>query len=133
MTWNKDGLHFECQRSGNCCTGEPGYVWLKEEECQRIAARIGVDFDDFLENCTRLINGKRCLVEFENGDCIFYDKGCNIYADRPSQCRTWPFWDSILNSKESWERASRECPGINKGKVHSFEEIEKYRKINPGL
>jgi uncharacterized protein len=37
--------------------------------------------------------------------CIFLsDMGqCRIYEHRPIQCRTYPFWPSLLEDRESWE------------------------------
>ena len=42
---------------------------------------------------------RRSLVEYANGDCVFFDserRSCKVYALRPRQCRTWPFWESNL-------------------------------------
>jgi Fe-S-cluster containining protein len=30
-------LNFTCTQCGNCCSGEPGYVWVTKEEIRRIA------------------------------------------------------------------------------------------------
>ena len=66
-------------------------------------------------------------------DCIFLrqvgeKKLCAIYPVRPNQCRTWPFWPENLSSPNAWNEAARRCPGINRGRRYSFEEIEKIRK-----
>ncbi len=127
MTWYKGGLKFKCQRSGNCCTGAPGFVWVTDEECKAISDLMEIPLEDFLENCTHVYHGKRSLKEFEDGDCIFFDKGCTIYDKRPNQCRTWPFWDSNLESKRDWEIAARNCPGMNQGNHFDFETIEAER------
>lgn len=45
-------------------------------------------------------------------DCIFFDRaagGCSVYAARPNQCRTFPFWDYF---KTRVDELKRECPGI---------------------
>ena len=68
-------------------------------------------------------------------DCIFLrkidgQKKCIIYQVRPNQCRTWPFWSSNLVSPDTWNEAAQGCPGINRGKFYSFEEIEKIKKSN---
>jgi Fe-S-cluster containining protein len=47
---------------------------------------------------------------------------------RPNQCRTWPFWNDNLASPDSWNYAAVKCPGINRGKRYSVEEIESIRK-----
>ena len=66
-------------------------------------------------------------------DCIFLQKNggkkiCRIYPVRPNQCRRWPFWSENLASANKWNEAAQKCNGINKGKLYSFEEIEKIRK-----
>ena len=35
--WFQDGLHFECTQCGKCCTGEPGFVWVNDEEIDKLA------------------------------------------------------------------------------------------------
>jgi Fe-S-cluster containining protein len=55
---------------------------------------------------------------------------CGIYPARPQQCRTWPFWDSNLRSRQAWEAAGRHCHGIDRGQVHSLESIEAQRKAD---
>jgi Fe-S-cluster containining protein len=72
------------------------------------------------------------LKEKENYDCIFLtENGCSVYEGRPRQCRTYPFWSSVVESKSSWEREGMSCPGIGKGKIHGKEEIESYLAMEP--
>ena len=73
--------------------------------------------------------GKPSLRERANYDCIFLDRNpdrCSIYAVRPAQCATFPFWPEILKSKLSWDRYSLSCPGMNQGDFHDATEIMKY-------
>ncbi len=45
-----------------------------------------------------------CLKR-EEGACIFLDRSsnkCGIYDVRPVQCRTYPFWPSLLESPDDW-------------------------------
>jgi Fe-S-cluster containining protein len=44
------------------------------------------------------------------------------------QCRNWPFWPRNLDSPDGWNIAAAKCPGINKGRFYTFDEIEKVRK-----
>lgn len=46
-----------------------------------------------------------------------------MYEARPTQCRTYPFWSNIVDSKESWNREARECPGIGIGPPHGPETV----------
>ena len=46
-----------------------------------------------------------CLKRKDDGACIFLNPigQCSIYDVRPIQCRTYPFWPSILKNKQTWE------------------------------
>jgi len=69
------------------------------------------------------------LKEKLNKDCIFWDSLCTVYEARPLQCRTFPFWESIVASAKSWEIAASGCPGMNSGNLHSGEAILEYIKL----
>jgi len=126
--WYGNGLRFECTRCGNCCSGFPGFVWISDDELAAIAEHLGKSIGEVRLMHTRLYAGKLSLSEFANGDCTFFDaktRRCTIYAARPTQCRTWPFWRSNLESPESWQRTAAGCPGIGKGDFVPLEEIER--------
>lgn len=131
--WYSAGLRFECTRCGNCCTGEPGYVWLDANEIARIAEAVDLTEAEFKAVYTKKAPRGLTLREKSNGDCIFYDreKGCTIYSLRPKQCRTWPFWESNLASPKSWERMQRGCPGAGQGDLIPLEEITRRLKVIP--
>lgn len=126
--WYQDGLNFTCSGCGNCCTGAPGAVWVTDEELQAIADLLDKPIGEVRLFHTRSLRGRVSLTEYANGDCTFFDgntRGCKVYAARPVQCRTWPFWNSNLDSPESWEEVKRDCPGAGSGKFFSLEEIER--------
>jgi len=92
----------------------------------------------FVERYCRWVDLGQGLVlslrEKKNNDCIFWDGGCTVYSHRPVQCRAYPFWEGPLASKEKWAWEGRFCPGINRGKLHNKDEIEKAladRRTNP--
>lgn len=125
--WYKDGLKFTCSQCGDCCTGFEGFVWVSEEEMQAMADHLGMSIGAFKLEHTRKVGRKVSLKEFANGDCTFFDgatRGCKIYQFRPRQCRTWPFWDSNLESPAAWRETKKLCPGAGKGTFFSLEEIE---------
>ncbi len=128
MTWYKKGLRFKCTGCGQCCTGEPGYVWLSTEEIDAIATHLGISRPQFLQTYTRSIFGRVSLREDRiTYDCIFLkDKKCQIYSVRPLQCRTFPWWKENLSTPEQWKEASRRCEGIDHedAPVVSFKVIE---------
>ena len=55
--------------------------------------------------------------------CPFFDGGCTIEPVKPVQCRAYPFWPELVNTRWDWRCESKECPGIDKGRSHSTEEI----------
>lgn len=126
--WYEKGLRFECLSCGRCCRGVPGYVWCSLGEMERISLFIGVPLHFFIEKYARYVKDGWSLKEKLNGDCVFYDEKsakCLIYEVRPAQCATFPFWPSNLLSKHKWESLSKECPGINRGRLYTLDEIER--------
>ncbi len=130
--WYRDGLRFTCTQCGNCCTGEPGYVWTTKKEIRLISEFLGRD-DGWLDReHLRRVRLRHSLTERANGDCIFLTRengkiGCAIYPVRPLQCRTWPFWSYNLSSIDAWNEAHTKCPGMNRGERHDYAQIEKIR------
>lgn len=125
--WYHEGLCFSCTQCGNCCTGDPGVVWVDADELRQIADYLGKSIGEVRLFHTRLVGNRVSLTEFANGDCTFFDgrtRRCSIYPVRPTQCRTWPFWKSNLEDPEAWEQTQQECPGAGQGRLYSLEEIE---------
>jgi Fe-S-cluster containining protein len=126
LPWYRNGLRFACTQCGRCCGGGPGTIRANEEEIAALAEALGLGDAAFRERYTRrLRDGDISLIEREDHDCIFYDEslGCTVYAHRPRQCRTWPFWRSLVRSPKTWAAEEKNCPGLNSGPLHSIEEI----------
>ncbi len=136
MAQNKfyqNGLRFECQGSGKCCTshGEYGFVFLTLEDRQRFAKHLKMRTSEFTKQyCDRKGPVWHLKEDKKNPDCLFLkDKKCSVYTARPTQCRTWPFWPEVMNAK-SWKKDVESfCPGVGKGKLWSATEIEKILTI----
>ena len=45
------------------------------------------------------------------------------------QCRTWPFWESVTETKKSWDQTTIGCPGMNQGPLISVEEITRRVRV----
>ncbi|MDP9172292.1 MAG: YkgJ family cysteine cluster protein [Planctomycetota bacterium] len=135
--WYAKGLKFTCTQCGNCCTGGPGFVWISKEEIVRLGEFLKISPEEVVEQYCRKVAGRWSLKESRNSrdgayDCIFLredgaKRGCSIYPVRPLQCRTWPFWESNLKSPESWKLASRNCHGMDRGRLFSQPEMESLR------
>lgn len=127
--WFADGLRFGCRKCGRCCTGEPGYVWVTDEEIARLAKAVHMQKTLFENSFVRLIKGNhKSLIELPGGDCVLFDpekRGCRVYADRPIQCRTWPFWHQNIDTKNSWKKTAKFCHGCDnpEGRLYTAEEI----------
>ncbi len=132
--WYSSGLRFSCTQCGNCCTGPPGTVWFTDAEGAAIAGSLGIEIAEFYERYANKVDDRWSLKEtLRDGDydCIFLDRSpsgaalCSIYGDRPTQCRTWPFWPENLTSRRAWQAVKRRtpCPGMDKGTLVPIERI----------
>lgn len=129
--WYKDGLRFACTRCGHCCTGEPGFVWVDDNDMTALADFLGETVEQVTQLYTKPTRRGLSLREKLNGDCVFWDRerGCTVYPVRPPQCRTWPFWDSNVATPEAWEETQAICPGSGQGELISVEEITSRLKV----
>jgi len=136
----QNGLKFSCTECGYCCREEPGYVFLSKNDLQNLQTHFSLDKTAVIDTYCRTVdlgNFKMLsLKENKNNDCIFLNKnGCQVYNARPLQCRSYPFWATLMDDKDSWLEESKSCPGIGQEKLHSAEEIEHWiylrRRENP--
>jgi Fe-S-cluster containining protein len=130
--WFKDGLRFQCTQCGNCCTGAPGYVWVNKAEIEALAARLGLETAEFERRYVRDVGVRKSLIEFANGDCVFFDgntRKCKVYDARPRQCRTWPFWESNIKTEDAWRLTCAVCPGSGKGPLVPVEQVLKQARV----
>jgi len=131
--WYAGGLAFECQNSGNCCSGAPGYVWVTKAESRAIARFLGRSDDWLDKSLLRRVGLRYSLTEHADGDCVFLERPgdgctrCAIHPVKPKQCRTWPFWDTNLKSPDRWNEAAKICPGINRGQRYTLVQINTIR------
>src|SRR5262245_38128514 len=99
-----DGLTFTCTACGNCCTGGPGFVWVTDEEVQRVARHLKISVAEMTEQYCRTVSGRLSFKEVRRGglyDCVFLrehppgattddgtplrGRGCSVYPVRPLQ------------------------------------------------
>jgi Fe-S-cluster containining protein len=129
------GLKFSCKRCSSCCRYDAGFVYLCENDLNKLIMKLNMDRNSFIRTYCRWVtdsNGKEVLSLKEkiNKDCILWDSGCMVYTERPLQCRTFPFWESIVASAQSWDIAASGCPGMNSGELHSEKAIGGYIKMS---
>jgi Fe-S-cluster containining protein len=115
-------FRFGCHRCGHCCTHGDGHVWLADGEAERLALRLGLAPEVFERRHVRTVPDprtgvlRRALREDPpgSGRCALLEGAnhCSVYTDRPEHCRTFPYWPSVLDDADGFERARRVCPGI---------------------
>jgi len=132
--WYAGGLHFECVRCGRCCSGpDEGYIWVTKREIKLIADFLKISPEQCRRKFLKRIGHRTTIIEHHSTkDCIFLQesnsrKKCIIYPVRPSQCRIWPFWSSNLKSPAAWNQTAKKCPGINRGRFYSLDDIKKVK------
>lgn len=130
--WYSDGLRFHCLKDcGVCCVTHEdyAYVYLQDHEIRSIAEFLGIGVDQFLEDYTFEEDGWQVL-HMDTPHCPFLDGTCcSIHPARPVQCRTFPFWEEFLESRESWEKLKSFCPGIDRGRKYSTAYIRKQLEL----
>lgn len=133
LPWYSAGLRFTCTQCGDCCSGAPGFVWVKQGEIEALAKLVTEgDVESFEDQYVRRVGARKSLKEFPSGDCVFLDaktRRCTVYSARPEQCRTWPFWDSNLQTPADWKAAQKACPGCGHGQLYELAQIEDQRKV----
>ncbi len=108
---------------------------VSDAEIEALAAHLELAPHEFRGMYTRTLRGGDVsLREKRDRSCTFYEpgRGCRVYADRPRQCRTWPFWDAVLHSEERWREEAQGCPGMNRGRLRGLEEIRALRAGGDG-
>lgn len=112
--WYRDGLRFCCTSCGRCCTGSQGYVWISVAEATALAEHFSLALDDFGRRYLRRVGMRLALVDGADGACVLLQgKLCSVYELRPSQCRSFPWWPSVLASPQDWRRTALDCEGIS--------------------
>jgi hypothetical protein len=101
-------------------------VWVRDDEARAIAEHLGIPIEAFTQRYVRAVGERYSLIERANHDCVFWsrDEGCQIYAVRPVQCQSWPFWPEHLAQRERWSRLQSRCPGAGRGELYDLASIE---------
>ena len=118
----KDGWDFSFDTTicsscdGNCCIGESGYIWISIKEIEKLASYLNLSIKEvFLKYINKIdykFSLKEVYISKDNYRCIFFNmdkKQCDIYEVRPTQCKTYPFWDRFKKHKSE---VIKECPAI---------------------
>jgi len=128
-------LRFECQAGCTDCCTRPGFVYVNQADIDRAAAFVGISPDEFERRYIYRTRRKIRLRRPRRLYCYFLADGrCGIHAVKPVQCRTYPFWPELIESKREWRRQARVCPGIGKGPLVNIQMAKQSaQEIREGL
>ena len=122
----RPGLRFRCRQCGGCCSW-PGSVFFTADEVGRAAAACGLSPHGFIEQFSlrRLDADLYELHALRGCPLLGADKGCLIYASRPLQCASFPFWRSNVRDAASRRRLIGDCQGTHAGPWYDRREVER--------
>lgn len=109
-------LRFQCQPGCTACCTQRGFVWLTEEDLARAAEFLGMTPRAFERRYVYRTSRRLRLRVPRDANCYFLrDGGCSIHAVKPTQCRIFPFWPELVESRREWRKAAKFCPGLDQG------------------
>jgi uncharacterized protein len=107
--------NFTCQSCGNCCRREGGYVYVTNNEMEKIAKYKQVTMFEFKQKHVLKQHGwnilssptfkTECFLEPGNNNCLIYDA-------RPRYCRRYPDCEDVWQTEESVKEELEFCPGL---------------------
>lgn len=134
-----EGLRFECQPGCTACCRQKGFVYVTNSDIERAAGFLGVSAEEFEKRYVfRTRNRARLRVPRDSTCHFLTDEGCSIHPAKPTQCRIFPYWPELVDSRREWLKVAREyCPGIGKGPLIQIQtaraQADEMRAAYPGL
>ncbi|HUI54412.1 MAG TPA: YkgJ family cysteine cluster protein [Bryobacteraceae bacterium] len=118
-----EGLRFECQPGCTACCEQQGFVYLTEADVARAAAFLEMTAAAFERRYVYRTRKRIRLRVPRESQCYFLrDGGCSIHPAKPTQCRIFPFWPELVDSRREWKKTARYCPGMGKGPLIQIAE-----------
>jgi len=129
-----EGLQFACQPGCTECCRQRGFVYLTEADLSRMAEYLHLTPVAFEARYVYRTRNRMRLRVPRDANCSFLkDDGCSIHAAKPTQCRTFPFWPELVESRREWRKTAKYCPGIGKGPLVQIEVVrEQAREMKEG-
>ena len=133
-----EGLRFECQTGCTACCEQRGFVYLTDADIARAAAFVEMSAAAFERKYVFRTKNRARLRVPRDANCHFLTaEGCSIHPAKPAQCRIFPFWPELVDSRREWKKTARYCPGIGKGPLIQIEaarvQADEMREAHPAL
>jgi Fe-S-cluster containining protein len=117
-----EALRFECQPGCTECCRQRGFVYLSDADILRAAAYLRMTAEAFERTYVyRTARRARFRVPAASTCWFLHDGGCSIHEAKPTQCRIFPFWPEMVESRREWAKTARYCPGMGKGPLIRIE------------
>jgi len=117
-----EALRFECQAGCTECCTQRGFVYLTETDLARVAGFLGITPAAFERQYVYRTSKRLRLRVPRDAQCHFLrEDGCSIHSVKPTQCRIFPFWPELVESRREWKKTARYCPGMGKGPLVQIE------------
>ena len=117
-----EALRFECQPGCTACCTQRGFVYLTEADLTRAARFLGMTAAAFERQYVYRTRRLLRLRVPREAQCHFLrEGGCSIHPAKPTQCRIFPFWPELVDSRRDWKKTARYCPGMGKGPLVQIE------------
>src|SRR5215472_7161755 len=131
-----EGVRFQCQPGCTECCRQEGFVYVTEADIRRAAEFLGLTAAAFERKYVYRTRNRLRLRVPRYSQCHFlFEGGCSIHPAKPTQCRTFPFWPELVESRRAWKRTAKYCPGIGKGPLiqigTAMEWAEEQRRAYP--
>lgn len=131
-------LRFACQPGCTNCCDQSGFVYLSEGDVKRAAKFVGMPARKFEARYVYRTAHQRRFRKPPDKQCPFLEeRRCSIHPAKPTQCRTFPFWPELVESRAAWKSTARYCPGIGKGPLiqigEAMEIAEQQRNAYPEM
>ncbi len=101
---------------GECCLGESGFVWITTAEIKQLSRFLNISFRECCNDYLTKEKHRYTINEIKLSEnayaCVFFDrelKKCSVYDARPTQCRTFPFWEDYQLVKDETYHM---CPAV---------------------
>ena len=104
-------LRFECQSGCTECCRQKGFVYLAEADLHRAAAFLTMTAAAFERQYVYRTRHRMRLRMPRHSLCPFLrPDGCGIHPAKPTQCRIFPFWPELLESRREWNQTAAGAP-----------------------
>jgi uncharacterized protein len=133
-----EALRFACQPGCIKCCEQKGFVYLTEADLVRAAEFLGMKPSAFERKYVYRTRKKMRLLVPPHSPCHFLrSDGCSIHPAKPAQCRIFPFWPELLESRKEWNKTAEYCPGMGQGPLVQIEvaqaQAQEMRESHPGM